>query len=452
MLLREWQRRRDAFLRLFSDVLFAVSLFAVWGVLTLIGVIIDQGKDASVYFATYPAPIARLILRLHFDTIYHGVAYLGIIGAILVSLAVCTFKRVIPARLPPLRAVSIDHIPLNARIEWHGDEATLRERLRSFLEEHGWSIRMRSFDAVEWTFADKANWARRGVLVAHTGFVIIAAGTCLYWARGYSGDLTTIVGSTVTIPQTHATIHLDDFHYRIEPIHTKSGIVYQPIDYVSKMHVTGRDGISRVETLRVNHPLDIDGVAVYQAAYGVATQFRVTRDGKSAKGIPSAAIEEGSDFTLPGTSRTVQYTKFIGTIGPDGIPTTDPRPNKPGVILTVFDGATHTGDLLVPFGTTVDLGGGFAIAPVHTTYYTGFQYRFDPGIPLVGIGAFVLLAGLCISFYFLPARLYARIDGEGQTWRVSLAASTVKGYTIFEEQFTALVEALSELEKPVVQT
>ena len=317
-LTEEWQRRQEAFLRLFSDVLFAVSLFAVWGLLTLIGVVIDQGKDSAYYFATYSAPAARLILRLHFDTIYHGFAYLGIIGAILVSLAVCTFRRVIPARLPPLRAVAIEHIPLNARITWHGDETTVRERLRSFLEEHGWSIRMRTFDAIEWTFADKANWARRGVLVAHIGFVIIAAGTCIYWARGYSGELTTLVGRTVTLPQTHATLKLDDFHAQIDPIPTKSGIVYQPIDYVSHLHITGKDGVTHAVTLRVNHPLDIDGVAVYQAAYGVATEFHLAHHARGVRGVATTPIEEGEDFTLPGTTRSVQYTRFVGTIGAMG--------------------------------------------------------------------------------------------------------------------------------------
>src|SRR5258708_17784638 len=88
------------FVRTFANVLFAVLLFAVWGLFTLIGVIIDQGKDASVYLTTYPEPIARAILRLGFDNIYHSPWYVGIIGLILVSLACCTFKRVIPARLP----------------------------------------------------------------------------------------------------------------------------------------------------------------------------------------------------------------------------------------------------------------------------------------------------------------------------------------------------------------
>src|SRR5579859_5062057 len=86
----------DDLLRLFASVYFAVSLFGVWGFLTLIGVIVDQGKPSDVYVASYAPPLARLILRLGLDNIYHSLAYVGIIALILTSLAVCTFKRVIP--------------------------------------------------------------------------------------------------------------------------------------------------------------------------------------------------------------------------------------------------------------------------------------------------------------------------------------------------------------------
>jgi hypothetical protein len=69
------------------------------------------------------------------------------------------------------------------------------------------------------------------------------------------------------------------------------------------------------------------------------------------------------------------------------------------------------------------------------------QYRYDPGVVLVGIGAFVLLSGLVISFYFLPARLFVRVEPAAQqgTWNVGLAATTVKGYDIFEHEFNELI-------------
>ena len=52
-----------------------------------------------------------------------------------------------------------------------------------------------------------------------------------------------------------------------------------------------------------------------------------------------------------------------------------------------------------------------------------------------------------MCFYLLPARLFVRLDpapatGDARTWTLGIAATTVKGYEIFEEQFIALVEAL----------
>ncbi|HEV2641149.1 MAG TPA: hypothetical protein VGT98_00505, partial [Candidatus Elarobacter sp.] len=56
-------------------------------------------------------------------------------------------------------------------------------------------------------------------------------------------------------------------------------------------------------------------------------------------------------------------------------------------------------------------------------------------------------AGLCISFYFLPARLFvlARAADDGGT-EVGIAATTVKGYDVFEERFRELVDALRRTE------
>lgn len=434
----------DDFVRTFGNVLFAVSLFVGWGILTLIGVIVDQGKDPALYFQSYAAPIARAILRLSFDNVYHSPWYVGIIGLILLSLTVCTFKRVIPARLPPLHPVKVDKIPLHASFETAGESAGVRERLTAFFASRGWQVRDRVFGGIEWTFADKHNWARRGVLVAHIGFVIIAAGTTIYWARGFSGETAVLTGQAVEIPETHAVIRLDGFGYKIQPIMTKSGMVYQPIDYVSHVTVTGNDAIPKHLTVRVNHPIDVDGTLYYQASYGFGMRFRVTHRGKTVASLPAKTLMEGDSFEIPGTQRSVVYERFAPTVDKQsGMPSADPRVNDPGVILTVAQAGSSLGEALVPLHTWIDLGDGWRVIPDRYVLYSGFQYRYDPGIPLVGIGAFVLLSGLIISFYLLPARLYVRVEDAGRGHsQVGVAATTVKGYDVFETEFRRLVVAL----------
>jgi cytochrome c biogenesis protein len=436
------------FIRTFGSVFFAVSLFLIWGVLTLIGVIVQQSQDPSLYFQSYAAPIARAILRLNFDNVYHSPWYVGIIGLILLSLAVCTFKRVIPARLPPLRPVSIEKIPLHATFEAQGDVEQVRARVAETLRARGWEIRERIFGGIEWSFADKHNWARRGVLVAHSGFVIIAAGTTLYWARGFSGDMAVLSGQTLQVPQTHALLRLDDFSYKISPIMTKSGMVYQPIDYVSRVTVTGKDGIPKQLTVRVNHPIDVDGTLYYQASYGFGMRFLVMHNGRVDAALSNRTLLEGDSFDLPGTQRSLLYERFVPTVDKQsGMPTADPRVNDPAAVLGASDAGNSLGDALVPLHSWIDLGDGWRVKPQRYVIYSGFQYRYDPGVVLVGIGAFVLLAGLVISFYFLPARLYVRVDetAPGRS-RVGAAATTVKGYDVFANEFGRVMDSLRRIE------
>ena len=437
-------RYYDSFLRTFSNVLFAVCLLLVWAVFTMLGVVVAQGKDPSEYFAAYPDAIARLILRLNIDNIYHSWYYVGIIGVILASLAVCTFKRVIPARLPALRPLLIDKIPLNASIDVTGDEKTVRGAVEKFFAKRGWQVRERTFNGVEWTFADRFNWARRGVLVAHIGFVIIAAGTTVYWASGYDGEMPVVVGQSVAVPHSQATLRLNSFQYTVKPIMTKSGMVYQPIDYVSNVTIADAHGRTHTQTIRVNQPIDIGGALFYQSSYGFATRFKVTHDGVRDAELSDKIYMIGDAISLPGLQRDVQFAQFVPTVDrASGQPSADPRVNNPGVIVQVSDNGQTAGAALVPMNTWIDAGDGWRITPQQYLLVSGLQYRHDPGAVLVGIGAFVLLAGLVISFYFLPARIYVTVTPcGGSTSKVGLAATTVKGYDIFEGQFGDLVAEL----------
>jgi cytochrome c biogenesis protein len=428
---------------LLSDFWFGMLLLAIWGVMTTIGVIVDQQKDPTVYFTSYPAPLARLVLRLHLDNIYHSPAYVGMIGLIVSTMTFATFRSVIPRRMPALRPVKIDVMPLHAFVSIPGDEPSVRERIAAYFASHGWSIRKREFGGDEWTFVDKHNWARRGVLVAHVGFIVIAIGTTMYWAGGYSGTTAVISGDSTTIPQNGTTIKLNSFAYKIDPIQTKAGTTYQPIDYVSQVTVTPKGGKPYDAVIRVNHPLDVNGTLYYQSTYGFAIAFSLTKDGKPLPTSPTQPLREGEAFQVD-TTHAIQYAQFIGTIDrKTGGAARDPRPNDPGVVINAFDGDQLLGRSMIPLGSSLDLGDGFRLAASRYILYSGFQYRHDPGIPIVGLGAFVLVAGLCISFYFLPARLYVRTTSQPDgTVQVGIAATTVKGYDIYEERFAELVNAL----------
>lgn len=317
----------------------------------------------------------------------------------------------------------------------------MRARVEAFFAKRGWHVRKRDFDGTEWSFADRHNWARIGVLVNHAAILIIAAGTIVYWARGFSGQTAILTGQAAQIPQAHAIVRLDRFAYTIQPLMTKSGMVYQPIDYVSHVTVTESDGVPKPMVVRVNHPIDLNGTLVYQASYGFGMRFAIAHDGKKVPALSDRTLVEGDTLQIPGTPQSIVYQRFVPTVDRrTGTPSADPRVNDPAVVLTVVEGGTPVDRLLVPLHTRLDLGGGWQITPQRDILYSGFEYRYDPGVPLVGVGAVLLLIGLVISFYFLPARLHVRVDSAAAgTCVVGLAATTVKGYDIFETEFRELV-------------
>ena len=190
---------------------------------------------------------------------------------------------------------------------------TVRRRFAEFFASRGWHVRERLFGGVEWSFADKHNWARRGVLIAHAGFVIIAAGTTLYWARGFSGELARAHRTDGRrSPQTQAVVRLDNFAYNIAPIMTKSGMVYQPIDYVSHVTVTGSDGIPKAMT-RARQPSDRRRRHAL-----LSSQLRLRHEVSRYARRPSrperfraARFLEGDTFEIPGAQRSVTYERFV---------------------------------------------------------------------------------------------------------------------------------------------
>jgi cytochrome c biogenesis protein ResB len=204
--------------------------------------------------------------------------------------------------------------------------------------------------------------------------------------------------------------------------------------------VVGKDGIPKNETIRVNHPIDIDGSLYYQSSYGFAMNFLVTHDGTRSAALSDKTYFTGDAITLPGSQREIQVMQFVPTVDRQtGQPSSDPRINDPAVAVAVTENGQTAGAALVPMKTWIDVGDGWRVTPEKYVMVSGLQYRYDPGVPLVGIGAFVLLAGLVISFYFLPARLFVRVQSAPQGCTVGLAAMSVKGYDIFETQFNELV-------------
>ena len=121
------------FVRTFGNVLFAVSLFVVWGLLTLVGVVVDQGQDPNTLLselrgadrARDPAPQLRQHLSLAVVRRHHRFD-LALAGGLHVQARH-------PGAAPAAAPVSVEKIPLHASFETDGDPPTCARRVAELL-------------------------------------------------------------------------------------------------------------------------------------------------------------------------------------------------------------------------------------------------------------------------------------------------------------------------------
>ena len=436
----------DDLLDVLSNVLFPVVVFFVWAVMTTIGTIVDQNQDPQHYYDEYPAAVANLILRLHLDTVLHSIPYFSLIVLLLVSMTVCTFRRVIPKRFPKDRAVPIEAFGLHASVPSRSAGATT-ERAERFLRSRRFALRTLDIDGARWVFGDKDKWARYGVLVAHLGFAIIALGVFLGWLAGFKGELQIFEGSTVAVPQQpQLAVHLDKFTAQFQPVQTPNGTFYQASKFESDVGVVD-DGATTKTDIIVNHPFQTQsGVYFYQASYGFGGRIALTRNGKPISLSGTGRLMPNDEVFLPDTSREIQYVTMLGPSDPSQVPLGVPLPKTDEYAMwVVHDNVPTTSrPLLVPIGKTVDVGDGYSLTALAPIAWTGLTYRRDPGEGFVGLGAVVLVAGFIMALFFVPIKMYVRVRTDARGSTVDLAATTTKGNTIYEVEFKRL---LADLER-----
>ncbi|MDQ6779722.1 MAG: cytochrome c biogenesis protein ResB [Candidatus Eremiobacteraeota bacterium] len=435
----------EEILNVLSNVLFPVVVFLIWAAATTVGTVIKQNLAPQQYYDAYPPALANIIVRLHLTNVFHSVPYIALVVLLLASMAVCTFRRVIPKRFPKDRAVPISHFGLHARYDVQADAQESAERATRFLRTRGFRVRPQIIDGAYWLFADKQKWARYGVLVAHLGFVIISFGVFLGWLRGFSGQLLLYQGDSVLPPHTDLRVTLQSFHADFIPVHTPDGVMYQAAKFQSDVRFDDANGTRRAQIL-VNHPfVSSQDVYFYQASYTFGGHLQVTRDGKilALPGTDGRLSPQDAIF-LPGTSRAIQYGTLLGPSDPSQTPLGVALPAKDEYAIWIFHDniPTTAKPILLPVGSSVPAGEGYVVTALPPIPATGLTYRYDPGQGWVGLGCIILVAGFVMALFFVPVKLYARVGDDAGEGALELAATTTKGNTIYEDEFKRLITGM----------
>jgi cytochrome c biogenesis protein len=459
----------------------ALILLLVVAVASVFGSLVPQAPIApgavADLFVDHPF-LARLYRSVGLFDVYGSWWFTLTYVLLLISLASCLIPRT------RLLARGLRQRPQPVReLEGlrHFAEAVVPGGPESALERSRRVLRRRRFRVVPVTpglAAEKGSAREWGSLVFHWSLFVLLVGVVVGKGFGFTGRATVMEGHTWTeahaaydFPPVEGRFFAESMHraFRLEVLDFDAA--YRPTglpkDFVSRVRVTGSDGEPAGEhEIRVNDPLSVEGVKIYQQGYGWAPVVEVRQDGRLLAGQPVVFVTDAPDdqripwrgvLKLPslrpqvGLELRLFPDPVAGVVGAPMLEARDP--------FLVFD--AWRGDLqltaaqsvfrldkagLEPFaegglgvGQTRELPGGIEVTFRELREYTQFLVKRDPGTWIMLLAAVLIVAGLLPALYSSRRRVWVRAvpaDGEGTLLQVGGFALQRKA--AFEEEFAEI--------------
>ncbi len=346
--------------------------------------------------------------------------------------------------------------------------------------------------------AEKGAAREVGSLLFHWAFILLLFGVIFGKGTGFSGYAVITEGQTWVDARanydgqirtgrffggdfTGVGIHLRSF----ESDFRDTG---QPMDFVSRVDLLDPQGnLIRSQDIRVNHPAKIDGLNIYQTAFGWAGVLEV-RDGDQVlsrqalvlsrepapDGVPAFAMpwygvlkvssarpQMAIEVELYPDSRAlaqqlqtqqpvpmlvaydpvISYKVWRGRLtdpSPTSLDTTFMKKTAEGVVGGGFTADLHTGKQLEP-GRAV---GGLTMSFPDLRHYSVLQVTRDRGVPIVLAAAILILLGLLPALYTSRRKVWVRAEAHGEGSVVQVGGFALQRKPQFEAEFGKLVEAI----------
>ena len=380
--------------------------------------------------------------------IFNSVIFRVLIAALTISLVACTVHRM-PGVWRTATKPRIDvgtsffeHAPQHESIVVHQAPAETLAVLQGVLRKRHYRA-LAMDDGTLHVYADRFRWVPFASLAGHISLVLILAGAIVGSTFGYRNSQFVIAeGDTLaTGAVAGQTIKLLDFS---DTYYATTGA---PQDYASSV-VLYQDGVeTERHTIRVNDPLHVGDTTFYQAFFGQAAVMTVTDKAGAAvftgRGVPLAW--QTTDGSRPIGSFTIPTTGVVGwVIGTNGTNDTSIQPGQVRVELYDATGAQLAAGI-VEQGKATPVGD-YTVTFDRESQFAGLNVARDPGVWLVWLGAFLLVAGFVAVFMLPQRRVWARIAPMGTKASVlavaSLGRRDVALGTHFEDLVTDIRTAL----------
>ncbi|MDO5533032.1 MAG: cytochrome c biogenesis protein ResB [Propionibacteriaceae bacterium] len=385
----------------------------------------------------------------------------SLIGCILPRIAVYTRAVGQP---PPRTPKRLDRLPESASGTTALSPAAALDATQAALRAKRFRV-LRTEDSVA---AERGYLREFGNIVFHLSFALMLVGIAWNTLFHYKGEVIVVEGQAFSNNLTQYddftagaafspdklqpfTVWVDGFTAKFETGEVQRGAARVFEADVRIAHVDGVDEQARIE---VNHPLVVDGTQIHLIGHGYAPEVTVTDPrGDVAYSGPVVFLPQDGNFTSLGVIKAPdarpEYLGFEGFFLPTAV-VDDQGPRSvfpdalaPELFVNVWTGPVRdeTGrpesvyslskdgleqmrtpeGAVVTFriapGQVIDLPDGSSLAFDDWRRWTKLQVSHEPGQWLVIASVGLAVAGMMLSLYIRPRRLWVRVreDEDGTT-------------------------------------
>jgi cytochrome c biogenesis protein len=437
------------------------------------------------YAADHPA-LASLLDRLGMFDVFGAPWFMAIYLALLTALVAClvpriaSYLRLLRTRPHPPRP-QLDRYRNYASFQTGASPEQAVQLTRQTLQRRRFRLAAHGRGELS---AEKGFLREAASLLFHLSFLVLLVGLAFGKGFGYRGQTTLIEGETWADARINYDAFspgryfgagdLPPFSLRLDDFSNSFYDNLTPREYASRLAALDAEGRqTQAQKVTVNRPMTVDGVRVFQSDYGYAPVVRVrTRSGEVLQDGPVLSSRDpGSEVStgairLPSLKPQVglQITFFTGlrvVPGADGERqiVNDPRLVNPVLVVVPFTGDLNAArahsvftldysglgppgrPLILPVGRSGRFADGLEVDFPSLRQYTVLTLARDPGVPMVGAAAGLILIGLIPSLYVTRRRVWLRATpaAEGGS-RVELAGLALQGKIAFVDEFKDLAQ------------
>ena len=433
--------------RFFASVKLALTVLIILASTSIIGTIIQQGKEFSYYVEEYGANLAFIFKVLDLPDMYNSWWYVTLLGFFAVNLIVCTIER-LPGvwRMVVLDNLDIDLQRLEKMSFTHRTDTCLTasaaaEQMRQCMVQTGWkNSRRLDRDGVSLFFAQKGAWTRLGVYVVHLSVLFILVGAMIgmffgseayvYLPEGRTTNTIFARGSKEPVP-----LGFELTNDRFKKTIYSTGMVKE---YRADLTVSDPErGTSLQKSVIVNDPLSYRGFSFYLGDSYPLKEFFVTIRNRATGAEQAFRVPPETNVVWKETGVSFRIEELKGdqegAVEQAKIRFTADASAEPSVFWLKDKGAV----------TVRESGKEFTI-DFRQLYSILLLVKKDPGLWAVFFGCILMIAGLCIVLFLSHRRIWVRVisrsDGEGS--QILISGVSNKNKPAFERLFQELVDVV----------